>query len=195
MIILFIMLLIFLIGHCEILLTTGEVPQLILDSPVNGSKYSLGSNINESNLIIRYRLDEHTIYNINDVISYEICIVITRFSYNVINYCTNVFDSLVSNTLNITDLESGDYMITFELKSSDAYNEVTNSYYCDVPYLLVPKESSMLKETSVLVTVKKFIDEVIVLNITKTIVLIITIITSYQHPTSLMITFTPLITL
>ena len=73
--------------RCEILMTTRRTPSLYIDGPVNGSIYSLKSNINESSIIIKYRLDDidyidHDIDYIDEshYCCLEMCINVLRFN-------------------------------------------------------------------------------------------------------------------
>jgi hypothetical protein len=87
------------------------------------------------------------------------------FIISVINYCANVHDILISNTLNITNLLAGAYTITLEVRSSDIYNSYdadSISLYCDIPYLKVPSEPLNIIITTVSFTIKKFMDEVLI---------------------------------
>jgi len=176
----------------EILLATDNIPSLFIDGPQNGSIYLLRSNINESNIIIRYRLDD--IHYVNDS-SYDICITIKRYSdrylhttittpppsttnantttTSVINYCTPLHDSIVFNTLNITNLVAGDYTIAFELKTND--DDDDDDGYCRLPYFIEPLVENVVIST-VLFSIKKFIDEVSTIIIVIIIIIIIIII-------------------
>ena len=82
-----IFLLLNIIINSEILLATDHIPSLFLDGPQNESTiYSLRSNINQSNIIIRYHLDNIDHINNKNNNNYNICMLIKRYndrySYN-----------------------------------------------------------------------------------------------------------------
>ena len=148
----------------ELLLATNDDPLIIIDGFINNSIYSLKStHPNESVIIIRYHVDYKDLYS-----HYEMCTNITRYDTNFINNCTEIHNNILSNTLNISNLMEGDYIITFSLKKVDVYNHMYYYYWinnnlnksitCDIPYLTNPLDDkiSFIPQKSLLLKTMKF---------------------------------------
>jgi hypothetical protein len=145
------------------LLATNDDPLIIIDGFINNSIYSLKStHPNESVIIIRYHVDYKDLYS-----HYEMCTKITRYETNFINNCTEIHNNILSNTLNISNLMEGDYILTFSFKKIDVYNHMYYYYWinnsnksisCDIPYLTNPVDDtiSFLPQKSLLLKIMKF---------------------------------------